>query len=81
MVSTWVAAADVPVTGARLSVVSLAVVLPFSDWWLPAWEAAEPAEFCVSAWVAAGEEPVWGALPGEVTEFVPVWPPAVCPEL
>jgi hypothetical protein len=58
----------------------LAVLAPFSLAPEPAWEAAEPAEPCVSVTVAAGELPVAGALVEAVSLAVlapfseaPVW--------
>jgi hypothetical protein len=74
-----VAAADVPVIGALVDAVSLAVVAPFSEFPEPWCEAAEPAEPCVSIAVAATEVPLTGALVDAVSLAV-VAPFSLLPE-
>jgi hypothetical protein len=74
-----VVAADVPVMGALVDAVSLAVVAPFSELPEPWCEAAEPAEPTVSMAVAATDCPVTGALV-EAVSFAVVAPFSELPE-
>ena len=82
LVSTLVAAGEVPVWGPPSEVLVSFAVPATSELPEPACDAAEPVEPPVSTWVAAGDVPVAGAtLPGVAGEFVPVCPAAVVPVL
>jgi hypothetical protein len=77
LVSTCVAAAEVPVCAPWSDVLVSLLVPATSEFPDPACDAADPPELLVSTCVAAAEVPVCGALAGEAGEFAPVWPAGV----